>query len=178
MRWGYCLKLIAFDEEAANEFSRTFDEGEALVWGLKVIATEERIVEVIGLPPQGTHYPNEHDARAARVQFSQPDDPPMEITRQGCKRMSIPLPYRELAMHIIRYFTCEGRFSNLHAHHFKLLSHIRHNLEINVPNFLFNMLSISAEETQKGKENSVSHHSLIHFLIERSLRDVSPLTWK
>ena len=39
------------------------------------------------------------------------------------------------------------------------------------------MLCISAEETQKGKENYVTHHALIKLLIERSLRDVSPLTW-
>ena len=39
------------------------------------------------------------------------------------------------------------------------------------------MLYISVEETQKGKENMVTHHALIKFLIERSLRDVSPMTW-
>ena len=80
-------------------------------------------------------------------------------------------------MHVIRYFTCEGRFSHLHAHHFKLLSCIRHNIAMNLPNFLYNMLCISVEETQKGKDNSITHHALIKLLIERSLRDVSPLTW-
>ena len=39
------------------------------------------------------------------------------------------------------------------------------------------MLCISAEETQKGKDNFVTHHALIKLLIEISLRDVSPLTW-
>lgn len=170
--------MIEFDDEAASEISRTFEEGEASVWGLTVIAIEERIAEVTRLPTVGQHYPNEHDARSARAQFSQPNDPPLEITKQGCKRMSIPPPYNELAMHIIKYFTCEWRFSNLHAHHFKLLSHIRHNLVINVPNFLFNMLCISVEETQKGKENSIPYHALIKLLIERSLRDVSPMTWE
>ena len=64
-------------------------------------------------------------------------------------------------------------FSHLHAHHFKLLSCVRHNIVVNIPNFLYNMLCISAEETQKGKENSVTHHALVKLLIERSLRDVS-----
>ena len=48
---------------------------------------------------------------------------------------------------------------------------------MNIPNFLYNMLFISAKETQKGKDNFVTHHALIKLLIERSLRDVSPLTW-
>lgn len=39
------------------------------------------------------------------------------------------------------------------------------------------MLCISEEETQKGKDNYVTHHALIKLLIERSLRDVSPMTW-
>ena len=86
-------------------------------------------------------------------------------------------PYKELAMHIIKYLTCEGRFSYLHAHHFKLLSCVRHNQPVNVPNFLYNMLCISVKETQKGKDNSITYHDLIKLLIERSLRDVSPMTW-
>ena len=92
--------------------------------------------------------------------------------------MSLLPPYNELVIHIIRYFTYEGRFSCLHAHHFKLLSYVRHNFPVNVPNFLYNMLCISAEETQKGKDNFVTHHALIKFLIERSLRDASPMSWE
>ena len=42
---------------------------------------------------------------------------------------------------------------------------------------MYNMLCISAEQTQKGKENSFTHHVLIKLLIERSLRDVSPMIW-
>lgn len=44
---------------------RTFDEGEATVWGLIVISTEEWIVEVTGLLSNGEHYLNEHDARSS-----------------------------------------------------------------------------------------------------------------
>ena len=114
-----------------------------------MVATKERIIEVIGLSAIGEHYPNEHDAIYSRAQFTQHGDPQMDITKQGCKRISLPPPYLELATHIIRYLTCEGRFSNLHAHHFKLLSCIKHNMQVNVPNFLYNMLCISAEEAQK-----------------------------
>lgn len=39
------------------------------------------------------------------------------------------------------------------------------------------MLYISAEETQKGKDNSITNHALIKLLIKWSLRDVSPLSW-
>jgi len=86
-----------------------FDEGEAFVWGLMVVAIKEKIVKVTGLLVIGEHYPNTHDARLARAQFIIATDSQMDITKQGCKRMSLLLPYNELAMHIIRYLTCEGR---------------------------------------------------------------------
>ena len=49
------------------EFMMTFDEGEASIWGLRVIATQERIEKVIGLPTIGKHYTNEHDAKSSRA---------------------------------------------------------------------------------------------------------------
>ena len=66
---------------------------------------------------------------------------------------------------------------NLHIHHFRLLIYVRHNVLVNIPNFLFNMLCISAKETHKGKDNYVTHHVLIKLLIERSLRGISPMSW-
>ena len=60
---GYFLSLNAFDEETTVEFTRTFDEGEASVWGLIVISIEEHIAKVTGLPTTGENYPSTHDAR-------------------------------------------------------------------------------------------------------------------
>ena len=49
---------------------KTFDEGQATVWGLTVIATKEWIAKVTRLPTIGEHYPNAHDATSSRAQFS------------------------------------------------------------------------------------------------------------
>ena len=97
----------------------TFDEGEASIRGLRVVDIEERISKVTKLLAIVEHYPNEHDVRSSRAQFTQQGDPQLDITKQGCKRLSLPPPYSELATHSIKYLTCEGRFLNLHAHHFK-----------------------------------------------------------
>ena len=78
------------------------------MWGLTIIEIEECIIEVAGLLATGEHYPNTHDARSTRVQFTRPIDPQMDITKQGCERLSLLLPYHELTMHIIKYLTCEG----------------------------------------------------------------------
>ena len=73
---------------------RTFDEGQAIVWGLTIIATEEWIVEVTWLPTIGEHYPNAHDARSSRAQFFRLHDPPLEISKQRCKKLSFSFIFR------------------------------------------------------------------------------------
>lgn len=45
-------------------------------------------------------------------------------------------------------------------------------------NVLYNLLSIMVAETQKGRDNFVSHHCLIKFLVEKSLHDVSGITYE
>ena len=72
---GYFLSLTTFDEETTTEFIRTFDEGEASIWGLMVVATKEKIAEVTRLLAIGEDYPNTHNARSARAQFVIPTDP-------------------------------------------------------------------------------------------------------
>ena len=98
---GYFLELTEFDKEIATEFIHTFEEGEATVWGLTIVATEEWIAEVTGLLIAGEHYLDEHNAKSATTQFSLPGDTPLEITKQGYKRMSIPPPYNELTMYVL-----------------------------------------------------------------------------
>jgi hypothetical protein len=53
---NYFLSLDAYNEDAAREFSRTFSEDEASIWGLTVVATDQRIVEVTGLPTDGENF--------------------------------------------------------------------------------------------------------------------------
>ena len=44
-----------------------FDEVEASIWDLTVVAIEECIEEVTRLSTIGEHYPNMHDVRSARA---------------------------------------------------------------------------------------------------------------
>ena len=119
---------------------------------MTVVAIDEKVVEVTRSPEMGEHYPNVHDARLARAHFFIPTDPPLDITKQGCKRMSLLPPYNELAIHIIRYFTCEGRFSYLHAHHFKFLGCIRHNYLVNVLNFLYTCYGLVLKKPKRERK--------------------------
>lgn len=112
------------------------------------MATKERIVEVTGLPIDGEHYPIFRDSRSTRAEFIVHGDPPISVGKHDAKRTSLPKPWKQTVVFIIRYITCEGHLSNLHLVHFKLLSHMRHRRRMNVPNMLYNLLSIMVVKTQ------------------------------
>lgn len=125
----------------------------------------------------GEKYLESKNARSTRVNFTKHRDPSLIVDKKGTRRLSSPNQWRQVAVYVVKYLTCEGRKSCLHSLHFKLLSHIRHNRRMNVPNVLYNLLSIIAAKTQKGRPNFVLHHCLIKLLVDRSLRDVSQMSW-
>lgn len=77
----YFLKLDSYNEEIGHEFAQTFFEGKAVVKGLEVIVTKERIMEVTGLPASGEPYPTTKDARFSRAEFIEPNDPPLVVNK-------------------------------------------------------------------------------------------------
>lgn len=87
------------------------------------------------------------------------------------------MEWPQVAFYVMKYITCDGRYSNLYSVHFKLPSHLQHGQRMNVPNFLYHLISTSEKETQRGVNHFVSHCDLIKLLVESSLRDVSHMAW-
>lgn len=130
------------------------------------MANEERIVELTSLPVEGSKYVESKDARSVRAEFTRPGDRPLIVDKQGVRRISLSDKCMVAVVHIVKYLICEGRQYFLHSIHFKFLSHLGHGMRMNVPNVLYNLLSVMASETQKGRSNSISHHCLIKLLVE------------
>lgn len=55
---------------------------------------------------------------------------------------------------------------------------MRHGRRMNVPNVLYHLLAIMVVKMQKGGDNFVSHRCLIKLLVEKSLQEVSDMTWE
>jgi len=45
----------------------------------------------------------------------------LDEEKNGIKREILPHPWKEVAYHIIKYITCEGRMSVVYAYHFRML---------------------------------------------------------
>ena len=93
------------------------------------------------------------DMRAIKEQFSVHGDPQLEENKkQGTLWLSLPLQFIQPAEFIIRYFTCEGRYSYLHAIHFKILNGLRHgDHPMNLPSFLYNIIKRQVSYVQQVK---------------------------
>lgn len=142
----YFLKIRDYNEEIASKFMHSFNEGEAIVKGLRVIATKQWIAEVTGLLGEEL-FPESKDARSAKAEFTLPIDGPLTVDKQGTRRVSLAAEWPQVDLYVMKYNSCEGRYSNLHSPHFKLLSHLRHGRRVNIPNFLYHLIYISAKET-------------------------------
>lgn len=146
----------------------------AMVKGLRIPVTEECIAQVSSLPRDSEPFPETNDVRSAKAQFTEHGDPPLEVTKKVTIRLSLPPLQAHRVTYIIKYTTCEGEQSQLHSVHFKLLHHLRHGSQMNVPNFLYNILKKVEAQVQKVNLHSVSHHCLIQLLVEQALVERNP----
>ena len=88
--------------------------------------------------------------------------------------------YSPLMKLIMRYFTCEGRFSRLYRYHVRLLMHFTSTKTLNLSNFLFRSLVKMTEKIQtmgKAHITNLFHHSLIKILVVHQL-SAKKVTWK
>ena len=76
--------------------------------------------------------------------------------------------YNPLMKIIMKYFTCEGRFSRLYQYHIRLLMHFTSIKPLNLPNCLFRSLVKMTEKVQsKGRNHQASlfHHDVIKMIV-------------
>ena len=76
--------------------------------------------------------------------------------------------YAPLMKSVMRFFTCEGRFSRFYAYHIRLLMHFISQKPLNMCNYLPKSISKMLEKIQlKDKEHSPSlfHHILIKTIV-------------
>jgi len=77
--------------------------------------------------------------------------------------------YAPMMRVIMKYFTCEGRFSRLYTYHFRLLMHFTRVKMLNIAYFLFRNIEKMAYIVQKKpypqKMSSIYHYSLIKIIV-------------
>lgn len=103
----------------------------------------------------------------------------------GIKVESIQDEWAEVAYHLMKYITSEGRLSIVCAYHFRML-HLLRNLNyqkphqrISIPHFILLSLKYMSIKVKKGKADIVAHHYLIKLIIYHEMKKKNPhVTWR
>ena len=81
--------------------------------------------------------------------------------------------YAPLMKLIIRYFSCEGRFSRLYAYHIRLLMHFTRVRMMSIPYFMYRnieqMTVLVQKKTPEQQHNSIYHYALIKIIVVHQL---------
>lgn len=86
---------------------------------------------------------------------------------KGIDKSSLPWPWGDVALYIIKYITYEGRETIMFNYHFSLLNHLRHRQLVNLPYFLLEniMHMFVAVNTNAYPETCVTNHGLIKLIV-------------
>ena len=79
-------------------------------------------------------------------------------------------------MLIMKYFTCEGRFSRFYRYHSRLLMHFRSTKPLDLPHYLYKILIKMTEEVQSRKQDhypSIFHHGLVRLIVFHHLSSIN-----
>jgi len=90
----------------------------------------------------GTH---QGDSQVSKRKFFLEGEEPTE-DKNGVTRESFPCPWNEVGYQLIKYISCEGRYSVVYGYHFGILEELRFRAEapphqrLNIPYFLLQSL--------------------------------------
>jgi hypothetical protein len=147
----YFDRLRGYDDEISMEFSLNFQnirgkEYIIIVRGLEIHVDEATINRVSCLPMD---FPWDKDERQEASDdknlFFLSYEEPIE-DKNGVKRERLPEPWPEVAYHLLKYITCEGRLSVVYSYHFIFLHQLRHLFHQNpkenliIPYFILQLL--------------------------------------
>jgi len=187
---GLFEKMRGHDDEVARNFSlslipHTRTHATTMVKVLSIEISLEVIGRIttltLGLPWRKENKGNIQIAKEKLVLEGE------EATedKNGVSRESMPYPWNEISYHLMKYISCEGRYSVAYGYHFKLLSKLRFRANtppqnrLSIPYFLLQSVIDMSIKAHEGKHQQRSHHGLIKLILEDALQNLSlPITWK
>ena len=138
---SFCDKLQGYDDEVAEEFLQALKPKSKTLAvvnfrGLNLRLTPQFISRVTDLP-MGVPWDKEERklGQKAKKEFFPPEEQFSE-DKNGVRGTSLLPLWSEVSLQIMKYITCEGRFSIVYGYHFRLLTELRHQMDLPAENKL------------------------------------------
>jgi len=173
----YFRGLQEFDSQQVLEFTLNLKEDHSTVRGVRILVTEEDIVEVSRLPANDIHwFSRKHLILNAQQDFLLPGEQ-VEPKGRGVALRSLPPPWPKVVEFFKHYFTCEGHYQVVYQHDFVLLNHLRHGRLVNMLYYLLGCLKNMSHYSKDARYPllSITHHRLVQLLILRDFALQNPI---
>jgi len=154
-------KIQGHDDEITEEFLRALKlKSKTLavvnIRGLTLRITPQLISRVTDLL-MGVPWDKEERklGQKAKKEFFFPEEQYSE-DKNGVRRTSLQLFWSGVSLQIMKYITCEGRFSIVYGYHFWLLTELRHQMDLpskqklSIPYFLLQSMIECATKLREG----------------------------
>lgn len=107
------------------EFAKNLERNQTKVRGLKLEVTEEVIARVTGLPVEGKRWFNKKvNDPSLKGDLLQEEESLIKKGR-GIDIFSLPQPWADVSLYLIKYINCEGTTTIVFNYHFPLLNHLQ-----------------------------------------------------
>ena len=180
--YHYCelISQIQHHHELAHLFFLHLHDGHVNLAGVDFILSPETIAQATGIPNAGEEWnKRQHVEKFYYEPYIKPG-----FIRQLSRVfpfMFLKDEFAPLMKLIIRYFSCEGRFSRLYTYHIHLLMHFTRVRMMKIPYFMYHnierMTYLVQRKTPTQQHRSIYHYALIKITMIKQLTQQG-ITWE
>lgn len=166
------VETVKYHHELARLFVLHLHNGQVNLASVTFTLTPDTIAQATGIPNVGEQW---NKGQLVDREHYEP------YIKAGFQRhISIVFPFKylqdtygPLIKLIIKYFSCEGRFSRLYAYHIRLLMHFTRVRMMNIPYFICwnidKMTTLVQRKPPHQQYNSIYHFALIKIVVLHQL---------
>ena len=166
------MENVRVHHELAHLFALHLHEGQSILAGVTFTLTTETVSVETGIPNIREQWHKKKKAERHHYEPYIKASCLIQITRVFPFRF-LRDEYAPLMKLIMKYFSCEGRFSRLYAYHIRLLMHFTRVRMMNLPFFICRnierMNNFMQHKTPQRQLNNVYHFSLVRILVDHQL---------
>ena len=173
--WRFCEKLQGGHAEVTKAFAMNFTSLNSKVSMLEFPVSPEAISNVTEIPRGGSEWFKNFKFDMSPCKEFLKEPYVNEDLTKAVPRSYVKEHFALLLTCIQKYLTCEGRYNKVYSYHFKLLLHFTGKASIDIPFYLFRILSKMCDKIQLKKddcETSLFHHGLVKLLVLDGLQKI------
>ena len=165
--WGQFFRCFSgHNVEVTKQFALSLKENVAQIGDFRFIIDEEKFAEATKLPQNGERWFKGGKVNKKKCQSLPLPLPATAKLKIGVSVRFLKLEWRAFYEILVRYVSCDGRFSHLHYYHLRLLLALK-GCKLNLPFYLWQSLKKMSHSVQSfgNTDRSLFHHGLVKIII-------------